>query len=281
MTREDWVKRWVLGEFSWLRIVSALGWVMGVIYTYLFIYGLWFAEDQIFLPPQPASYSDTDEILKITTADGVEISALYLSEPEATHTLLYSHGNAEDLGFIRVVLDHLNALGFAVMAYDYRGYGTSQGQPSEQGTYRDIEAVYQYLITDLEIPPQQIIVYGRSVGSGPAVHLAINQPVGGVVLESAFVAAYRVITQIQILPFDKYNNLQKITQVTSPVLVIHGTHDTLIPLWHGQTLYQQIQSPKSKVWVEGAGHNDLLWVGGKVYDQALLQFAEKLEPQSP
>ncbi len=272
---QEWSKRWVLGEFSWARMVSLLGLIVGISYGYLLFYGLWFAEDQIFFP-QPASYSDTDEILKLTTLDGVVISALYLSHPEATHTLLFSHGNAEDLGTVRPLLDDLNALGFAVLAYDYRGYGTSQGHPSEQGTYQDINAAYLYLTEDLGLSPQRIIAYGRSVGSGPTVNLGIHQPLGGMVLESAFVSAFRVVTQIQLLPFDKYNNIQKIAQVNCPVLVIHGSADSTIPIWHGEALYRQIQTAKSSLWVEGAGHNDLQWHGGQQYRQALVEFSQSL-----
>src|SRR5262249_28492413 len=100
----------------------------------------------IFVPP-PATYADHGEVRKLRTADGLRISAVYLPSPSATYTLLVSHGNAEDLGTLAPHLVRLRALGFAVFAYDYRGYGTSEGTPSERGAYADIDAAYADLTT--------------------------------------------------------------------------------------------------------------------------------------
>ncbi|MEQ8541487.1 MAG: alpha/beta hydrolase [Coleofasciculus sp. D1-CHI-01] len=266
---KETLKRRLLGEFSWKRLVRSLIFI----YVFFAVYVYFMADRMIFLP-RPSSYPDTPDILKVTTADDLQISAVYLPNPTATYTSLYIHGNAEDLGEIQPLLHHLHSLGFSVFAYDYRGYGTSQGSPSEQNAYRDSDTAFTYLKEQLGVPPKQIIAYGRSVGGGSAVDLAARHPLAGLILESSFTSAFRVVLPIPILPFDKFPNLDKITQVNCPVLVIHGTADQTIPLSHGQRLFAAAPKPKHFFWVEGAGHNDLFWVAGEQYGEALHGFAQ-------
>lgn len=270
--RQPKLRKWLLGNWSVLRSLRLLL----IIYLTIGAYGFFLAERQIF-QPQPATYQDSSEILKLTTSDGIRISALHLPNPQATYTLLLSHGNAEDLGDLRPFLAYLRSLGFAAFAYDYRGYGTSEGSPSEQNAYRDIETAYQYLIKTLQVPADRIIVYGRSVGGGPSVDLASRQPVAGLILESTFKSVFRVITQIPLYPFDKFPNIDKIASVRSPILIIHGTADRIIPFHHGKALYERAIAPKQFFAVEGADHNDVLQVAGKRYAQALQQFVQLIE----
>ncbi len=249
--------------------------LLAIAYATIALYAYFFADQKIFLPP-PASYAPSDEILYLTTAGGDRLAAVYLPNPEATYTLLYAHGNAEDLGDIAPVLDILYDAGFSVFAYDYRGYGLSDGRPSERHAYADIDAAYAYLREELGLGPAQIIAFGRSVGGGSAVDLASRQPVAGLILESSFTQAFRVVVPFPFLPFDKFRNLDKLAQVQAPVLVIHGTADRVIPLHHGQQLFAAAPEPKQAFWVDGAGHNDLVWVAGDRYSAALQGFAELL-----
>ena len=266
--RTSWLKSLLLGEFSGRRILSSVIFV----YTLLCLFTYFFA-DRLLFQPQPSSYQDSSEIIKLTTADGVQISAAYLPNPSARYTILFSHGNAEDLTGVLPIRRELQDIGFAVFAYDYRGYGTSEGVPSERNVYRDIDAAYDYLIQDLNVSPQSIIAYGRSIGSGPTVDLAARLPVAGIVLESPFTTISQVITRIPILPFDRFRNIDKITDVDCPVLVMHGRNDEVIPFSHGQRLYAAANEPKRYLWVNGAGHNDLLFVAGEQYTNALRKFA--------
>ena len=229
----------------------------------------------IFLPPTP-TYQDSANIIKLETRDGERISATYFPNFSATYTILYAHGNNEDLGQILPVLLNLNELGFGVFAYDYRGYGTSEGKPSERNAYEDIDAAYVYLTQTLEIPPDRIIVYGRSVGGGSAIDLASRQPVAGLVVESSFVTAFRVVTRIPIFPFDKFSNLEKIKRVDCPVLVMHGTADEVIPFWHGQQLFEAVQTPKKSLWIADAGHQNLKDIAGDRYEKALENFIQNI-----
>ncbi len=271
MDRET-LRRWLLGEFSIKRLVRSILFI----YTFLCLYVFLIADSKIFLPP-PASYQDNREILKLTSGEDIQISAVYLRHPKATYTILFSHGNAEDLGNIGLVLQKLYSLGFSVFAYDYRGYGTSQGKPSEGNAYRDIDTAYNYLTQTLRIPSKRIIVYGRSVGGGSAVDLAGREAVGGLILESSFTSAFRVIIPFPILPFDKFPNIDKIQRVNCPVLVIHGKADDTIPFSHGEKLFAAAREPKGYLWVDGAGHNDVMWVAQAEYDESLREFTRLVE----
>jgi fermentation-respiration switch protein FrsA (DUF1100 family) len=266
------MKKILLGEFSLIRLFRLLLLIPVTGYGTLLYFALFKSNEKMFFPP-PTTYADTTTIIKLRTKDGIQISAQYLKHPQAQYTLLYSHGNAEDMGIVLPVLQEIYEQGFSVFTYDYQGYGTSQGFPSEQGSYVDIGLAYHYLTKNLEIPPTQVIAHGRSVGGGPTLWLATKYPVAGVILESTFVSAFRVVTQIPLLPFDRYPNLARIRKLSAPVLIIHGVEDDLIPIWHSRELYQEAPDPKTFLWLEGAGHNT---VGGETYWKALREFANGL-----
>ena len=246
-----------------------------VLYAALFLYALFLSDGAIFLPHQ-AYYKDTPEILKLTTANGNRISAIYLAEPSARFTLLVSHGNAEDLSDVHYWLEDLRKAGFNVLAYDYQGYGTSEGKPSEKNAYQDEEAAYDYLVASMKIPPDRIIIFGRSVGTGPAVHLAARKPAAGLILQSPFLSAFRVVIPIPILPFDKFPNYKDIRRVHCPVLIMHGTADKIIGFWHGAKLYDLANSPKQSFWVEQAGHNNFEQIAGDRYIKTIQNFGLSL-----
>jgi fermentation-respiration switch protein FrsA (DUF1100 family) len=246
-----------------------------VLYLALAIYAWFFSDRAIFLA-QPSSYKDGPEILKLTSANGKVISAVYLPQPSAKFTLLVSHGNAEDLGDDRAWLEDLRRSGFSVFAYDYQGYGTSQGKSTEKTAYDDENTAYDYLTLTLKTPPDRIIILGRSVGTGPAVHLAARRPVAALILQSPFLSAFRVVTRIPILPFDKFSNDKEIGRVHCPLLIVHGTEDEVISIAHGQKLFALAHEPKQFFAVQGAGHNDLNDVGGARYLETLQTFAKSL-----
>ena len=246
-----------------------------VVYAAVCLLAYLISDRMIFLPP-PATYRDGGETVSLTTADGVRITGGHLVNAHAEYTILYSHGNAEDLGLIAPSLARFREWGFTIFAYDYRGYGTSQGSPSERGAYADIDSAYDYLTRVMGVPSTRIIAYGRSVGSGPAVDLAARRPLAGLVVESAFVTAFRVLTRVPLLPVDKFRNIDKIGKVSCPVLVMHGGQDDIIPIDHGRRLFDAAPEPKRALWVEDAGHNDFLLVAGDRQALALREFAALL-----
>jgi hypothetical protein len=259
-------------------LIFVRGLVLIVIGVYLvFLVVAVFSSEQMIFQPQRAGYRDNASILKLTSADGAKISATYLPNSDATFTVLFSHGNAEDIGYVRVLLEEIKAAGFAVFAYDYQGYGTSEGKPSERHTYNDENAAYDFLVQTMHVPSNKIIVFGRSVGSGPATDLASRRPVAGLILESGFMSAFRVMTRISVLPFDRFNNLRTIKKVHCPVLIIHGTKDSVINVFHGRELFATANEPKQALWVEGANHNDVSFIAGPRYSTALQEFARLIQ----
>lgn len=253
------------------RLVFSI--IVGLVLSYfgLLLYGTMFAERMIFLPPV-TDYRDTSSTLKLKSRDGVEISAVYLPNPQAAYTILFSHGNAEDLGTMAAELESMRAAGFSIFSYDYHGYGTSGGKPTEKNAYEDIDAAYNYLTQVLKVPPDRILAHGRSLGGAVAIDLASRRPLGGLIVESSFVSAFRVVTGYRIFPFDKFRNVDKIKQVRCPLLIIHGRQDEVIPFWHGERLFELANDPKTNLWVDGAGHNNLKIVAGAEYIRALKAF---------
>lgn len=209
---------------------------------------------------------------KVRAADGNEIAVFHLPNPAAGFTLWFFHGNAEDLGDLEPTLRALRDAGFAVFAFDYPGYGVSTGRPSERSIYAAARAARDYLRKELGVPASRTLLYGRSVGGGPAVQMATEERVGGLVLQSAFTSVYRVLTRWRLLPFDMFENERKMNRVTCPVLVMHGEADEVIPFHHGQSLFAAAPEPKRSFWVPGARHNDFVGIAGQAYWEALRNF---------
>jgi fermentation-respiration switch protein FrsA (DUF1100 family) len=273
------VRKILVGDFTLKRVIRSLLLIAIMVYVGLFLYSHFFFDRIAFQAP-PASYSDSAKIIKLTSAPGVQISAMFLTDPGARYTILYSHGNAEDIGMLEPTLVALQKLGFNVLAYDYRGYGTSAGRPSEKNGYADANAAYDYLVNQQQVPPNRVIALGRSLGGAVAVDLASRRTVGGLILESTFTSAYRVFTRFPLFPFDKMNSLAKIGSVHCPVLIIHGRRDEIISFWHGNRLFAAAHEPKMFLWVESAGHNDLFEAAGPQYGQALQRFATMIDSQT-
>ncbi|HOO46039.1 MAG TPA: alpha/beta hydrolase [Deltaproteobacteria bacterium] len=271
--------KWIIGELRLLRVIRSTLIILVLVYGFFLLYGIFVADTLIFYP-HPSSYGYGDPYVHIPSPTGDMITIRELGHPDARYTILYSHGNAEDLGDLEGVFQAFLAHGFSVAAYDYSGYGTSTGTPSEKATYTNILAVYEYLLNQRKLHPDQILVLGRSVGGGPSVELSTRYRVGGLILESAFTSVFRMKTRIAIFPFDPFNNLGKIPSASCPVLVIHGRQDEMIPFRHGQTLYERAPSPKMHLWVDGAHHNDLLWTAGESYWKTLAEFTELVDARA-
>jgi abhydrolase domain-containing protein 17 len=235
-------------------------------------------ERMMFQPPRASYTAATLPVTHVPVGAGDSLAVVHLPNPAARYTILYSHGNAEDLGHIRFVLEELHAAGFAVLAYDYRGYGLSSPvRTTAARASEDIEAVYHFAVHSLGIPPRELILHGRSIGSGPTLELAARYPAAGVVLESAFTTANRVVTHVPLLPFDRFHNLAVVRQLERPLLVMHGTRDMIIRPSHGRRLFAAAAEPKRALWIDGAGHNDFVEVAGRRYGEALREFARLLD----
>lgn len=230
------------------------------------------ADHMIFFPPPPSYGDDLDGLVQADDATGGAIAVYDRRTTGSAITVLFAHGNAEDLGDGVPFLERYLRLGVSVLAFDYPGYGMSAGRPSEEGAYQAAGAAYRYLVEEVGVPPESIVAHGRSLGGAVLVDLAGRKPVGGLVIESSFVSAYRVVTRLP-LPVDQFRSLDKLRSVRAPVLVIHGEEDEVVAPWHGRRLLEAVpEDRRHSLWVEGAGHNDLVAVAGSAYWDALSDF---------
>lgn len=251
----------------------------------------------LFQPPPP-TYLHPSRHFWLTNKYGNRIPAFFIERPNAKVTILFSHGNAEDLGMIYDWFNDLaRVLRVNIMAYDYTGYGKSNGQPCEEFVYADIEAAYQYLLEARKIMPESIVLYGRSLGSGPSCYLASKtakegRSVAGVILQSPLLSAFRVAFNFRFtMVWDKFPNIDYAPHIRCPVFIVHGTQDEVVPFYHGQDLFLSLkQCWRAKpFWVVGAGHNNieaLLRPSGAFVDR-LAEFldihiaARKGDPEEP
>jgi len=236
--------------------ISLLRFVIGV-YLGACLYGCAVVNQSLFPVPYPPGYEDGPGIIKLASTDDHLISARYFPVNEAPFVVLYCHGNGEDLGNVDGRAWMINKMGYSFMALDYQGYGTSEGIPREKHTFDDVRAAYDWLVDEKGIPPEQIVGHGFSLGGSVILDLAAQNPFGGLILESTFVSAFRVVTHYPLLPFDKYRNLGKIDNITCPVLLMHGEQDRIVHAWHGKHLYKKAPNPKFFKWFEQASHNDM------------------------
>ena len=172
--------------------------------------------------------------------------------------IIRCHGNAEDALSTLDMLELLAEGGYTVASVDYPGYGLSDGSPDEEGCYRNVHRLYDWLIETRGFKPEDIIIDGFSIGTGPATELAATRPCGGLILEAPFLSAPRVVTRVRLLPVDPFPNLKRIGDVKCRVLMIHGTSDRVIPYSQGQALFKLSNEPKRFVTVDDGDHNTLV-----------------------
>ncbi len=229
------------------------------------------------------------ENINLATSDGVNINGWFVPGedlPEESHgvklTVLFFHGNAGNISHRLDKLAIFRQLGVDTFIIDYRGYGRSEGQPSEQGTYHDAQAAYEYLAQQRRLAPHSIVVYGESLGTAVAVDLAGKVPVGGLVLEEGFTSTADVgqkmfpFLPVHWLTRNRYETLGKIPGLHIPLLIFHSREDEVFSFDHAQRLFAAANEPKKFVELRG-GHNDAFEVSAPTYRAALSKFFAALE----
>jgi fermentation-respiration switch protein FrsA (DUF1100 family) len=232
----------------------------------------------IYFPPRyPEGFPPPEKLdarvqeIWLTTRDGVSLNAFNLPNDSSPKALLWFHGNAENIGYgIHRLLSYAR-LGVSVLALDYRGYGKSSGSPDEAGVYLDADAAYDYLVRERHVQPENLVVLGQSLGGAVAVDLASRRKCGGLIVVSSFTTARDMARRMfrlplmEYLPKSRFDSLAKIARVRAPILVVHGRRDEVVPFSMGQRLFAAAPEPKWFYAVEGAGHNDVVEVGGERY----------------
>jgi hypothetical protein len=247
--------------------------------------GIVFFPDPVLIGT-PADYGLKYEDVWFAAQDGVKLHGWWVPRPGAP-VLLWFHGNAGNISHRLENIKLLHDLvGVQVFIFDYREYGKSQGRISREGTYLDAAAAYRYVVDTRKVPPADIVLFGRSLGSALAVDLAVKVPCRSLIIESAFTNSAEMARLFAPFLFDwrprvPYDNLGKIAQVKVPMLLIHGTDDEIIPVEMGRRLFAQAQEPKELYIIPGSHHNDTYLVGGREYFQRLKRFIFPQDDKSP
>ncbi|XP_010791249.1 alpha/beta hydrolase domain-containing protein 17B-like [Notothenia coriiceps] len=204
---------------------------------------------------------DLTDVFLTRSSRGNRVGCMYIRcAPNARFTVLFSHGNAVDLGQMSSFYIGLGTrINCNIFSYDYSGYGVSTGKPSEKNLYADIDAAWHALRSRYGISPENIILYGQSIGTVPTVDLASRFECAAVVLHSPLTSGMRVAfpDTKKTYCFDAFPNIEKVSKIPSPVLIIHGTEDEVIDFSHGLALFERCPKAVEPLWVEGAGHNDI------------------------
>ena len=242
---------------------------------------IYFPGSERSLLAPPSALNLPVERVTFPTEDGLTLASWVIpaGQDSTGLWLLICHGNAGNLSeFGRPVhYAGLRQLGLHLLAFDYRGYGESEGLPTESGLYQDADAAYRYLREERGVPADRIIVFGHSLGSAVAVDLASRVPVGGLILEGALTSV--VDRGQELYPFipvrwiagTRFASIEKISRVTAPKLFLHATGDEVIPVGHGRRLYQAAPPPKTFVELRG-GHGDAFDLDSANYFGAIERF---------
>ena len=247
-------------------------------YVALLLYLYFFQAKLLYLPRIPSyeilATPDTIglayEEVTIVTDDGVSLDAWFLPVNQARGVLLFFHGNAGNISHRLDSLKVFNELGLATLIFDYRGYGRSRGVPSEEGTYRDAEAVWRYITEQRHTKPKDTVLFGRSLGAAIAAHLATQHTPGALIIESGFTSVPDMAAEVY--PFFPARRLARLyydtkaylDSVSCPVLIVHSRDDEIIPFGHGRRLFAVANEPKEFLEMRG-GHNDGFLVSGQAY----------------
>ncbi|MBI5242594.1 MAG: alpha/beta hydrolase [Elusimicrobia bacterium] len=261
----------------------------------------WFERANIYFPSRdfalmPQSFGLKYEELSLKTEDEVKIHGWFIpavpfkASPKAEPAdgplaskglvLLYCHGNAGNISGRAFKANIFHRLGLGVLLFDYRGYGRSEGRPSERGTYLDAEAAYRWLTEERRVPPERILLYGESLGNAIAVETALRHAPKALILESAFTS----ITDMGKLIFPflpvrwmttiRYDNLAKIPSIRCPVLILHSRDDAIVPFEMSRRLFEAAPSPKEFFEMRGT-HDDGYIDSGEAYPRAIQAFLER------
>jgi fermentation-respiration switch protein FrsA (DUF1100 family) len=236
----------------------------------LMLAGLYMAQRNLmYFPdtsrPSPEDFGVTDYIAAdVKTADSLSLSGWYFPPSKPGHPVIVMfHGNAGHIGYRAFKAPLYQAEGYGVLLAEYRGYGGNTGKMSEQGAYNDARAYIEWLHTAHNIAYEDMILHGESLGTGVAIQMATEYPVRAVILEAAYstlseiAGATYFFVPVALLMRDQYRSIDKIQNVTAPILFIHGTKDAIVPLSSGRALYDKATAQKAFVEIPEAGHNDL------------------------
>lgn len=258
--------------------IIALIFISWVFIRYIERRNIFFPMRSVELTPQHIGLSFED--INFKTSDDVELNGWFIPSADARSAILFCHGNAGNISHRLEVVNILNKIGLNVFIFDYRGYGKSNGRPSEKGTYLDAIAAYNYLIQRPGIERGSIIIYGKSLGAAVGIDLARRVRHRALIIESAFTSTKDMAREVYpFLPISlvvppRYNSIPKIQDIESPKLIIHSQDDEIVPYHHGRRLFKAAKEPKEFYRMRG-GHNDAVVLAPDEFKKAIISFLVK------
>ena len=265
-----------------MRFTVCIVLVIGVLYVLAGIALYAFQNRLLYVPESaikttPAAVGMPYEEVALVASDGVRLTGWYMPLAGARGTVLFCHGNAGNISYLLDVAAGAHKLGLGVLLFDYRGYGQSDGVPSEEGTYRDAAAAWDYLVAEAGVPPERIVVIGRSLGGPIAAWLAREKQPAALFLEETFTSIPELgrelypIFPVGLLARYEYPTLEYLKQVQCPVLVSHSRGDMFIVFAHGQRLYEATSQPKAFTELRG-GHSSAFSEDAATYEAGVEAF---------
>jgi len=261
----------------WIALIAAAGfYIIVCIYIY-FVQDnmIFYPTDHVAVTPNEVNLEYEEIFLKAGEKDSICAWFFPKELNYLTHkTVLFADGNAGNMSYRLESILFLNKIGANVLMFDYRGYWKSSGKPTEQATYEDAMACYNWLIEVKGFKPENIIIFGRSLGGAVAIDLATKVKCGGLIVESSFTSAPEMAAHVfpffpvRFLSKYNYDSIHKIKNVNCPLLVTHSPDDEIIPFKMGQILFDEAKEPKQFVELRG-GHNDRLYLQDPVYKKAV------------
>ncbi len=250
----------------WLVAIPLIAYLAVLSYLYLFQRQLQYFPDRS--RPQLGLLAQLGvREVQLTTVDGLSLLSWYRPPRQGRPVIAFFHGNGGNIGHRADRVQRFAREGYGVLMAEYRGYGGNPGSPSEAGLYDDARAGLDFLHRE-GIAAARLVLYGESLGSGVAVHLAATQQIAALILESPFTSAAAVaqyhypFVPAALLLRDRYDSLSRIGKVKAPILILHGGQDTIVPVRFGRALFDAAPEPKESRFVAGAGHVDLDGFGG-------------------
>lgn len=260
--------------FKQLLMVVCFSLCIGALFLYTFQRRL------IYFPLQQTpllrDYQATDlTVVELQIKDNLKLMSWYKPAINKLPTVLILHGNAGHIGYRMPLARQFINAGFGVFLLEYRGYGGNKGSPTEAGLYEDGRTALHFLYQH-GVKPKQIVLYGESLGTGIATKLAVENHVCAVILQSPFTSLVSLSRYhypwLIIKPWDRFNSLARIKQIHAPLLVLHGTHDQVVPFTEGLTLFNDANEPKKMLQFDEKNHNDLLSAHG--FFEEIIQFVQ-------
>ncbi len=256
-----------------------------IVIVFLVVYCRYFEYRSLYFPTKEIEYLPTViglsyEDLYIDTDDGVRLNAWFIPSQNSRYTLLFCHGNGGNIGHRVEKIEILNKLGLSIFIFDYRGSGKSTGSPSEKGLYKDAEAAYNYLVSEMKIAPDNIILYGESLGGVVAIDLASKRKPKALITESSFTSTKDVARELYpyfpvFLISAKFDCISKIKETNIPKLIIHSKNDDIIPFSHSLKLLKESHEPKKHLVLMG-DHNSCFIDSMDLYKSGISDFLKDL-----